>query len=224
MAWIINSEIERPPKELLTEFETLPTSVISDSMNRVNSMKAEIKPILEMGNIAGPAITVQCVVGDNLIIHRAIYIAQPGDILIIDAKGHKDTSVWGSVMSKACLHRGIKAVVIDGTIRDLKENRELRFPIYCLGVVPVGSQKSWGGNINVPINCAGVQVSPGDIVIGDEDGVVVVPIGRATEILEGAKRRIAMEKEWIKGIENGKTTLEVIGLDKKLSELDFELK
>jgi len=223
MTGIINSKIERPPKGLITEFEALSTGIVSDTMGRLNSMRAEIKPVIELNHvIAGPAVTVQCIVGDNLMIHQAIYIAQPGDILVIDARGHKDTSVWGAIMTKAAMRRGIKAVVIDGTTRDLRENKEMGFPIFCLGVVPAGSQKNWAGNINVPVHCGGAEVSPGDTIVGDDDGVVVVPAGMTAEVLEKAKRRVAMEGEWIKGIESGKTTLEVIGLDKKLFELDIE--
>jgi 4-hydroxy-4-methyl-2-oxoglutarate aldolase len=223
MPGIIKSKIKRPPKELITEFKALPTGVISDAMNRMNCMHAEIKPIMESEGVAGPAITVQCMVGDNLIIHQAIYVAEPEDILVIDARGHKDTSVWGSIMTKAALLRGIKAVVIDGSIRDLKENREAGLPIFCRGVVPAGSQKSWGGNINVPIHCAGVRVNPGDIIVGDNDGVVVVPADMALEILEKAKETVRREKEWVNSIESGKTTLEVIGLSKKINELGLKI-
>lgn len=225
MAGTINSKIKRPPKELVAEFEKLSTSTISDAMNRLNSMKADIKPIIEMGHgVAGPAVTVQCIVGDNLIIHRAIYVAQPGDILVIDARGHKDTSVWGAIMTRAARIRGIRAVVLDGTTRDLRENREMEFPIFCLGAVPAGSQKSWAGNINVTIQCGGAAVSPGDIIVGDDDGVVVVPADIAEKVLAAAKKRVVLEKKWIKDLESGKTTLEVIGLDKKLAELDIEIR
>jgi 4-hydroxy-4-methyl-2-oxoglutarate aldolase len=224
MSGIINSKIERPAKELIAEFEAFSTSIISDSMGRMNAMRAGIKPISEVEHvIAGPAVTVQCVVGDNLMIHQAIYIAQPGDVLVIDARGHKDTSVWGAIMTKASMLRGIKAVVIDGTARDLKECREMGLPIFCLGAVPAGSQKNWGGNINVVIHCGGVPVSPGDIIVGDNDGVVVVPAGMARDVLERAKERARVEEEWRKGLESGKTTLEVIGLDKKLKELGIRV-
>ena len=147
MVGIINYKIERPAKELVAEFETLSTGIISDTMGRLNAMRAEIKPLGELGCvIAGPAVTVQCIVGDNLMVHQAIYVAQPGDILVIDAKGHKDTSIWGAIMTKAAMLRGLRAVVIDGSTRDLRENKEMGFPIFCLGVVPAGSQKSWGGS------------------------------------------------------------------------------
>ncbi len=208
---------------MIAEFEILPTSMICDAMNRMNSMKADMKPIGDVRTVAGSAVTVQCFVGDNLIIHKAIYVAQAGDILVIDAKGHKNTAVWGAIMTRACMQRGIKAVVIDGSTRDLDENRGIRFPLFCLGVVPAGPQKSWGGNINVPIQCSGVKVSPGDIVVGDNDGVVVVPREMARDVLEKAKEKVSMEKEWIAGIESGKSTLEIIGLHEKLNELELEI-
>jgi len=220
MAGIINSRIKRLSGQLIAEFEALSTSIVSDAMNRMNSMSAEIKPIVEIDRVvAGSAATVQCIVGDNLIIHQAIYVAQPGDILVIDARGEKDTSVWGAIMTKACMLRGIKAVVIDGSIRDLRENKEMRFPIFCLGVVPAGSQKSWSGNINVPIQCAAARVNPGDIIVGDDDGIVVVPREKAEKVLRRARERIEMEKKWIEGVKQGKTTLELIGLDKKIKKM-----
>ena len=154
-------------------------------------------------------------VGSNMIIHHAIYEAQAGDILVIDTKGHKDTAVWGYVMTKAAMHRGLKRVVIDGSIRDVKESRGAGFPIFCRGVTPGGPQKSAGGNINVPIECGGVAVSPGDIVVGDDDGVVIVPRHMAKEIIGLARERIKIEEKWLKGIDEGRTTLDVIGLDKE---------
>jgi len=224
MPGVIKANIKRAPKELIDEFKVLSTAIVSDAMNRMNSMSAEIKPIIEDVNIAGSAVTVQCIAGDNLMIHKAIYIAEPGDIIVIDARGHKDTAVWGNIMTKACKIRGIEAVVIDGSIRDIRENKEEKYPIFCKGVVPAGSQKSWGGNINVPIQCGGAHVDPGDIIVGDDDGVVVVPRNIAKEVLQKAKERAKTEEEWINEIQKGKTTLKVIGLDKKLDELGVEIK
>jgi len=224
MPGVIKTNIKRAPKELIDEFKVLSTAIVSDAMNRMNSMSAEIKPIIGDVNIAGSAVTVQCIAGDNLMIHKAIYIAEPGDVIVIDARGHKDTAVWGNIMTKACKIRGIEAVVIDGSIRDIRENKEEKYPIFCKGVVPAGSQKSWGGNINVPIQCGGAHVDPGDIIVGDDDGVVVVPRNIAKEVLKKAKERAKTEEEWINEIQKGKTTLEVIGLDKKLDELGVEIK
>jgi len=224
MPGVIKTNIKRAPKELIDEFKVLSTAIVSDAMNRMNSMSAEIKPIIGDVNIAGSAVTVQCIAGDNLMIHKAIYIAEPGDVIVIDARGHKDTAVWGNIMTKACKIRGIEAVVIDGSIRDIRENKEEKYPIFCKGVVPAGSQKRWGGNINVPIQCGGAHVDPGDIIVGDDDGVVVVPRNIAKEVLKKAKERAKTEEEWINEIQKGKTTLKVIGLDKKLDELGVEIK
>ena len=222
MPGVIYTKITRASKEVIDEFRNLPTAILSDAMNRMNSMNAEIKPIIGDVNIAGSAVTVQCIAGDNLMIHKAIYVAEAGDVIVVDARGHKDNSVWGNIMTKASKIREIEAVVIDGTIRDIRENREEQYPIFCKGVVPAGSQKSWGGNINVPIQCGSACVNPGDIIVGDDDGIVVVPRDMAKEVLQQAKERINMEEEWINEIQKGKTTLEVIGLDKKLDELGIE--
>jgi len=224
MSEVIYTNIKRVPKELIDEFKVLSTAIVSDAMNRMNSMSAEIKPIIGDVNISGSAVTVQCIAGDNLMIHKAIYVAEPGDVIVVDARGHKNTSVWGNIMTKACKIREIEAVVIDGSIRDVRENKEEKYPIFCKGVVPAGSQKNWGGNINVPIQCGGAPVNPGDIIVGDDDGVVVVPRNVAKEVLQKVKERVRMEEKWINEIQKGMTTLEVIGLDKKLDELGIEIK
>lgn len=221
---VIYTKIKRVDKKLINEFRTLSTAIVSDAMNRLNSMNAEIKPIFKDVNVAGSAVTVQCMASDNIMVHKAIYVAEPGDILVVDARGHKDTSVWGYIMTKACKTRGIVAVVIDGSIRDLKENREERFPLFCRGSVPAGSQKNWGGNINVPIQCGSVQVNPGDIIVGDDDGCVVVPQYMAEQVLQKAKERVRMEEAWLNEIRKGTTTLELLGLDKKLEQLQVEIR
>lgn len=223
MNGIVYNRIRRVEREIIEEFKKTPTTVVSDAMSRMNSMCAEIKPIIEGVNIAGSAVTVQCIAGDNLMVHKAIYVAESGDVIVVDARGYKDTSVWGSIMTKACKIRNIEAVVIDGSIRDIRENREEKYPIFCKAIVPAGSQKNWGGNINVPIQCGGVQVSPGDIIVGDDDGVVVVPRDRAKEVLQKAKEIIKREREWINGVKDGRTTLEVIGLEKKIKALDIKI-
>ena len=223
MSGLIYTKIQRAPKKLVNQFKVLPSSVVSDVMNRMNGMHADIKPIIEGANVAGSAVTVQCIVGDNLIVHKAIYVAEPGDIIVVDVRGHKDTSVWGNIMTKACMLRGIEAVVIDGSIRDVLENKEDGYPIFCRGVAPAGSHKHCAGNINAPIQCGGVHVNPGDIIVGDDDGVVVVPRNRAEEVLKKAEEKVKTEKRWLNGIRQGKSTLEVIGLDKKLDKLDIKI-
>lgn len=219
MSGIINRIIKRAPKEIIDGFRDIPTTIVSDAMNRMNCMSAEIKPLVSDIHTVGSAITVQAMVGCNIMSHKAIYVAEPGDIIVFDARGHKDTSVWGFLQTKACILRKLAGVVIDGTIRDSKEIKESRFPVFCRGVTPAGPHKGWGDSINVDIQCGGVSVSPGDIIIGDDDGVVVVPCEKVEEVLTESKARLQMEKEWFEKLEKGFSTVEILGLDKKITEL-----
>lgn len=224
MSGIIYKKISRPPKELIVAFKDIPTSIASDSMNRMNCMHASIKPVIENVSIVGPAVTVKSMVGDNIMSHYAICEAEPGDLLVIDARGHMDTSVWGFIQTTACKLKGIEAVIIDGTIRDIREIRDSHFPIFCKGATPAGPHKGWGGSINEPIQCGGVPVDPGDIIIGDDDGVVVIPQRIAQEVLERSKKRLEMEKEWMQKLNRGLSTVEIFGFDRKIKQLGIEVK
>ncbi len=220
---VVNTKIERPAPELLKQFKGLPTSIISDAMNRSNTMHAEIKCLNSNIKMIGTGVTVKGMVGCNIMSHKAIYVAEPGDVIVFDARGHKDTSVWGFLQTKACMLRGIAGVVIDGSVRDSREIRESGFPVFCRGVNPAGPHKGWGDSINVPIQCGGVPVDPGDIVVGDDDGVVVVPGSEAAEILERAHSAMRKEEHWFKQLEEGKTTLEILHLQEKIEELGVKL-
>jgi 4-hydroxy-4-methyl-2-oxoglutarate aldolase len=162
-------------------------------------------------------------VGNNIMTHQAIYTAEPGDIIVVDARGHVDTSVWGYIQTVASKVRQIKAVVIDGSIRDIKEIRESGFPVFCRGAVPAGPHKGWGDSVNVPISCGGVSVSPGDLIVGDDDGVVVVPKAIAKQVQKLACERAKMENSWLAEIAKGRSTLEILGLDKKIKDLGVKI-
>src|SRR3990172_6057755 len=152
MTGIIYTKIERTEKKILEEFKSIATTLISDAMNRTNVMKASIKPIVENIRIAGNAVTAKCIVGDNLMTHQALYLAEAGDILVIDGKGYTDKSIWGGIQTEVSMKRGIAGVVIDGAIRDVQEVKRLKYPVFCSGVVPAGPHKGWGDSINVPIH------------------------------------------------------------------------
>ena len=219
MPGVINKTVKRSSKEVIDGFKGIPTTIISDAMNRMNCMIAEIKPLVSDIHTVGSAVTIQAMVGCNIMSHKAIYVAEPGDMIVFDARGHKNTSVWGFLQTKACVIRKLAGVVIDGTIRDSKEIRESRFPVFCRGVTPAGPHKGWGDSINIGIQCGGVSVNPGDIVVGDDDGVVVVPCEKAEEVLKESRNRLQIEKEWFEKLEKGISTMEILGLDKKIAEL-----
>ena len=221
MAGTIRKNIKRPDKKILERFKKIPTTILSDSMNRMNCMHAEIKPVIDNVKIVGPAVTVQCISGSNIMNHQAIYLAKPGDVIVIDARGDKNTAVWGFVQTYACMQRKIGGVVIDGSIRDVLEIRENRYPVFCSGISPAGPHKGWPDNVNVSISCGGATVNPGDVVVGDDDGVTVVPLRQANKVLIDSEKRLRAEKKWFKGIKEGKTSLNVIGLDKKIADMDI---
>ncbi|MFC1646567.1 RraA family protein [Candidatus Omnitrophota bacterium] len=222
MPCIIKTKIKRANKMIIKGFKNVPTTIISDCMNRMNCMHAGMKSLISDVKMVGSAITVQCISGSNLMSHKAIYLAQAGDVIVVDARGDVNTAVWGYVQTFACMQRKISGVVIDGSVRDSQEVRKHRYPLFCKGISPAGPHKGWPDNINVTISCAGVSVSPGDIIVGDDDGIVVVPLESASKVLKLCYHRMATEEKWLREIKKGKTSLVVIGLDKKIKDLGVE--
>lgn len=216
MSAIINTRISRPDKKIINGFKKFPTTIVSDCLNRMNAMHSGIKPVVPGSVLVGPAITVQAMPGCNIMSHKAIYLAKKGDVIVIDGRGHTETAIWGGVQTLAARSRGIAGIVVDGAIRDSADALKYRFPIFCRAVTCAGPHKGWNDNINVPISCAGVSVAPGDIVIGDSDGVCVVPQKMAAAILSDSAKRLKMESEWIRKVKKGIPTTEFLGLDKKM--------
>lgn len=177
----------------LAKWKDIPPAIASDCMNRCYVMAARISPLAPGMKICGHARTVTGMVGDNGASHAAIGLAQPGDILVVDARGHTETAVWGGIMTQAAMQQKIGGVVIDGAVRDASEIRELGFATFAAGICPAGPSKGFGGIIDGPIACAGCPVKPGDIVLGDDDGVAVVPLERQAEILKLCLAKIEQE-------------------------------
>ena len=172
-------------KDALDRWRGLAPAIVSDCMNRTQVMAGAIKPVAPGMRLLGQARTVECMVGDNSAAHTAIGLARPGEVLVVDAGGYADTA----------LKHGIAGLVIDGAVRDVAEIRELGFPTFSRAVVPAGPHKGWGGVIDGPISCAGCPVKPGDIVIGDDDGVCVVPLERWESILAVSLEKVAQERK-----------------------------
>jgi RraA family protein len=180
----IRKSIERPPEELVDEFRSFPTPDISDMLNRLYTMSSAIQILTEECSVAGPACTVKVYPGDNLMVHKALDIAQPGDILVVDAGGSTMNGIIGDLISTKAKHRGIAAFIIDGLIRDLPEVRANGLPVFARGVTPIGPLHRGPGEINFPVSCGGIVVNPGDIVVGDRNGITVVRKDFAREILD----------------------------------------
>lgn len=214
--------IIRPDRKWIECFKTIPASVVCDCMNRLYGMRAEIVPLQEGTRVCGPAVTVQCMTAGNMMLHLALTMVEAGDVLVADARGSTANAVWGGIQTVFARKAGVAGLVVDGAVRDVAEIRELKFPVYCKGVTPAGPHKGWADNINVPVQCGGVPVHPGDLIVGDDDGVVVVPCEKVEEIYNLAVKRMEIESGWIESIENGKNTLDAVGLREQLSQMDVE--
>lgn len=178
----------------LEKWRGLPPAIVSDCMNRTQVMAGAIKPVAQGMTLLGQARTVACMVGDNSAVHAAIGLTKPGEIIVVDAGGFEDTAIWGGIMTRAALEQKIGGLVVHGAVRDVAEIIELGLQCFSSAVVPAGPHKGFGGIIDAPIACAGCPVRPGDIVIGDDDGVCVVPLERADEILAASRDKVAQEE------------------------------
>lgn len=181
--------------QVIGEFQMLPTTCISDAMNGLNNMDPSIKPVKENVNVVGRAYTAKLRAGDNYMVLKAISEAAPGDILVIDAKGYLYNASCGDFVVALAKNMGVGGIIIDGVVRDLDGIKSLNFPVFCRGTTVAASEKVGSGETNVNISCGGVSVRPGDLVIGDGDGVVVVPFEMETVVLNKAKEKLVKDQE-----------------------------
>ncbi|MBM3517870.1 MAG: RraA family protein [Alphaproteobacteria bacterium] len=198
--------------EALAAWADVPASIVSDEINRTGTMTSAIGIVAPGMRCVGQALTVQLMVGDNAPLHYAVTLAWPGAVLVADGRGHPDTAVWGGILTAAATRRGVGGVVVDGAVRDVAEVRRARIAVFARGVVPNGPHKGFGGSIGAQIQCGGVSVASGDLVIGDDDGVVVLPLAQVDALLPRCQARMAKEADMLEQIGAGKTTVELIGL------------
>lgn len=180
---------------VIEQFKDIPTTAISDVLKGMNNINPRVKPLKEEYRIAGRAFTVKTAVGDNLAVLTAIKEAKPGDIIVVDAKGDTYRAIAGDFVVGMMQTMEFGGLVVDGVIRDIVDIRKLNFPVFSKGTTVSSGGKNGPGETNRPISCGGAQVNPGDIIVGDIDGVVVVPQERAEEVLEKAKEKLASDDE-----------------------------
>lgn len=217
----VESDVDRPDRDLVSSFEGIPSSIVSDVTGNVGlAMDSGIKPVYGGAQVAGTALTVKAAPGDNLIIHKAITMAEPGDVLVIDGDGYVETGYLGELMCASCQTHGLAGVVIDGAIRDREEIAEMEFPVYARGVHPQGPLKQDPGSINVTVSCGGVAVDPGDVVVGDDEGVTAVPGDEAEAVLERSREKLAAEDELRERVEDGEYLYEIGGYDEVFENLN----
>jgi RraA family protein len=198
-------EIERVPAELVRELGAFPTPDISDQMNRLYAMNSSIRPFCDPQlRLVGPACTVKVFPGDNLMVHKSLDIARPGDVVVVDASSSTTNAVLGDTISMKARHRGIAGFVIDGLVRDVPAIRELGdFPVFARGITPIGPLHRGPGEINFPISVGGIVVNPGDLIVADECGVVLVPRDSVASVLESLRARSAANEKYMAKVADG---------------------
>ena len=212
----VNATFDRPPADLIGSVSKLGAATLYEAMGQKGALCASIKPIYRGMKLCGPALTVDCNPADNLMVHYALTLAEPGDVLIIDFKAFIESGPWGDVLTTAAMAKGVAGVVINGSVRDAADCHAMGFPVFARGTCMKGSTKLIPGNINLPIEISNVPIVPGDIVVGDDDGVVIVPLGEVEETLSNALAREEKEEELRNQLKVGKTTVELLGLEATL--------
>ena len=211
---------KRPDPRLVAELAKMVTPHLSDSMERLYAGGPQLRPMHREGKLAGPAYTVKTTPGDNLLVHKALDSAQKGDVIVVDAGGICENAIIGELMMSRARQRGVAGIVIWGAIRDSAEIGAGTYPVYASGVTHRGPYKNGPGEINVPINMGAMAVNPGDIIVGDADGLVAIPPDQAERVLASAKSILEKETAAMKEILAG--TVDRSWVDKALREKGYK--
>ena len=195
---------ERVDAHVVAQAAPYPSSIFADVAGRRGALHGRISPLAPTMKFAGPALTVEVRPGDNLMIHAALALAQPGDVIVVDGKGDLSCALMGEIMCQQAVALGVAAVVIDGAVRDSEALCALGFPMFAAGLNPNGPTKSVPGRVNHPISVGGVTVRPGDLVVGDADGVTVIEREKAAAMLPLAAEKVAAETRRIADIKSRK--------------------
>jgi len=188
-------EWRRPDQELVRSLAAYPPALIGDVRKRLDMMSADIRCLTPGARLAGTALPIQIWEGDNLAIHRGLDEAKPGDILVISGNGVTNRSVFGGILAEICLHKGVTGVIVDGAVRDIEEMNEMGLAVFARAVVPAGPSKNGPGCVGKAVACGNVVCNPGDVVIGDQDGIVVIPQSELNETLQALPAQENLERQ-----------------------------
>jgi 4-hydroxy-4-methyl-2-oxoglutarate aldolase len=215
----IKTKFERPSKELTERFSTLGSATVHEASGRKGAVNPAIKPIRKGVRLCGPAFTVQCGPGDNLMLHKALEKAQPGDVLVTSVSGYPEGGYFGGLMAVSAVARKLGGLAIDGCIRDSEEIIAMGFPIFARGFCIRGTSKSVPGLINHPTVFGGIVVQPGDLILGDDDGLVTIARAEVESVLEKALQRVEAEIKKSDQLRSGISSVELNKLGKVFEAL-----
>lgn len=218
---VVHCDVARTPADVLGRLERLGVATLHEAMGRFGLMKPYMRPIYSDA-IAGAAVTVLAQPGDNMMIHVAAEVCQPGDVLVVGVTSENTDGMFGELLATSLRARGVKGLVIDAGCRDVRALTEMKFPVWSRAVSARGTVKATLGAVNVPIVCAGEYVRPGDAVVADDDGIVVVPREQATAVADAGDARMQKEEKTRARLASGELGLDIYGMRQKLAELGLE--
>ena len=215
------TNIKRPLKEVIKKFRSISVATVYEASGRKGFIDPKIKPIIKGIKLCGPAFTVQTAPGDNIMLHKALEKAQEGDVIVATVGGEYEYGYWGDLMSVQAKAKKLEGLAIDGCVRDYEDIIEMGFPVFSRGLAIRGTVKASLGLINYPINFGGTVINPGDLILGDDDGMVVVRFQDCKEILDKSLARIQAEKIKTKALMGGIASVKYNKLDKVFESLEL---
>jgi 4-hydroxy-4-methyl-2-oxoglutarate aldolase len=212
-------KIQRPDPDAVRTLQQLGVATVHEAQGRTGLMRPYMRPIYMTARVAGPAVTVSSQPGDNLMIHAALELCQPGDVLVVTTTSESTDGMFGELLAVSSRAQGVVGLVIDAGVRDVTDITAMDFPVWAKAISAQGTVKATPGLVNMPVVCAGAAVRPGDVIVGDADGVCVVPREAAVEVARLGTERVAKEEKTRERLRKGELGLDFYGFRARLAEL-----
>ena len=216
---VVVRTIDRADPETIAALAAAGVATVHEAAAKTGLLDPGIRPIQDGVRIGGSAVTVSCPPGDNMMIHAAVEVVQPGDVLVVATTAQSTHGMFGELLAVSLQTRGCRGLVIDAAVRDVADLRHMGFPVWSRAVHAQGTEKATAGSVNTAISIAGVAVDPGDVIVADDDGVMAVPRARADEVRDAAEQRIAQEAVTRQRLQDGELGVDFYGLRRRLEGL-----